>query len=385
MKRRAEAPRTPLKRVKSEPGDVRRSPRQHVGSLRRSPRKHSSSSVSSRRIVKRRSGPIIDLSTESKKVKSEIGSKKVKSEVERKLGEVESYFQQDGSKEFDDNFLNTVDPQCWDCRKPIRSKADCFPKGSWGNFDQVLFRCKSCYEKHCADLQVKTQDEAKERQKLKDEIKKKKSATPKPTTNKKSATPKKTTTKKSATPNKTTTKKKSATPNKTTTKKSATPNKTTTTKKSATPNKTTFEVGDNVLAKWKDGKRYPAQIFGVENNKFNVYFPQDKQVRLSVNKSSLSRPRAKAAWAQIKRTEYVGMDSFKHDQKRGLPNKFGEYTPVGVGTGKNINKYICKSTRKGDDTNYLFDMGYVQLKLLLKSFPYKNAKGVAHDKDSLYK
>ena len=350
MKRRAEAPRTPLKRVKSEPGDVRRSPRQHVGSLRRSPRKHSSSSVSSRRIVKRRSGPIIDLSTESKKVKSEIGSKKVKSEVERKLGEVESYFQQDGSKEFDDNFLNTVDPQCWDCRKPIRSKADCFPKGSWGNFDQVLFRCKSCYEKHCADLQVKTQDEAKERQKLKDEIKKKKSATPKPTTKKKSATPKKTTT-----------------------------------KKSATPNKTTFEVGDNVLAKWKDGKRYPAQIFGVENNKFNVYFPQDKQVRLSVNKSSLSRPRAKAAWAQIKRTEYVGMDSFKHDQKRGLPNKFGEYTPVGVGTGKNINKYICKSTRKGDDTNYLFDMGYVQLKLLLKSFPYKNAKGVAHDKDSLYK
>ena len=260
----------------------------------------------------------------------------------------------------DDKFINMVDPACWDCEKPIRLKSDCFPKGSWGTFDQVLFRCTSCWTKYQAGFQAKIESENKERKKLKDAMAKKKLA--------KSATPK--TTKKTATP-KTTKKSK-------TTKKPATPK---TTKKSKTT-KITFAVGDNVVAKWTDGICYPAQIFGVDKGKYNVYFPQDGAV-LQVARGSMSIPSKKSLWSKMKRSQFVNLDDFEHDTKRkGVPPpaKFGRYTPVGIGAGKDVNKYICRCQKHG---TYMFDMGYVQQKLLLKCFPM-NEKGEKLDSEKIY-
>ena len=144
-------------------------------------------------------------------------------------------------------------------------------------------------------------------------------------------------------------------------------------------------VGDNVVAKWTDGERYPAQIFGVDDKgKFDVYFPQDGEVLRQVNKSSMSRPKKKSQWSKIKRSQFVDLDNFEHDtQRKGVPKKFGKYRPVGIGTGKDINKFVCKSEEKGDDTTYLFDMGYVQQKLLLKCFPL-NQKGEKYDSKTIY-
>ena len=306
-----------------------------------------------------------------------------KKSLKESLKEVESMFgDPDEDKRLDDKddkFINMVDPACWDCEKPIRLKSDCFPKGSWGTFDQVLFRCTSCWTKYQAGFQAKMESDNKERKKLKDEMAKKKlakSATPKTTkkskTTKKPATPK--TTKKSTTP-KTTKKSK-------TTKKPATPK---TTKKPATPKttkklKTTFAVGDNVVAKWTDGICYPAQIFGVDKGKYNVYFPQDGAV-LQVAPGSMSIPSKKSLWPKLKRSQFVNLDYFEHDTKRkGVPPKFGRYKPVGIGTGKDVNKYICMSQNHG---TYLFDMGYVQQKLLLKCFPM-NEKGEKLDSEKLY-
>jgi len=343
--------RSPRKHLKSTP--VRRSPRKHRGStpVRRSPRKHRSSIPDS-----------------------------PKKNLKERLKEVDRYFRDTDEDKApdDDNFINLADPSCWKCSKPIRCKSDCFPKGSWGIIDQVLFHCKSCWAENQDELKAQTESESNERQKLKDKIAKKKlekSTTPKPS--KKSATPKPS--KKSATPKPS---KKSATPKPS--KKSATPKPS---KKSATP-KTTgklFNVGNNVIAKWTDGKSYPAQVFDTDGDKFSVYFPQDGETLVGIDKGSLSHPKATSVWSRLEREKFLNMDNFDHDEKRkGVPRKFGRYTPVAMGTGKNINKYVCKSSKDGDDKDYLFDMGYVQTKLLMKTNPLTDAGTKFHDKKSLY-
>ena len=307
--------RSPRKHLKSTP--VRRSPRKHRGStpVRRSPRKHRSSIPDS-----------------------------PKKSLKERLKEVDRYFRDTDEDKApdDDNFINLADPSCWKCSKPIRCKSDCFPKGSWGIIDQVLFHCKSCWAENQDELKAQTESESNERQKLKDKIAKKKlekSTTPKPS------------------------------------------------KKSATP-KTTgklFNVGNNVIAKWTDGKSYPAQVFDTDGDKFSVYFPQDGETLVGIDKGSLSHPKATSVWSRLEREKFLNMDNFDHDEKRkGVPRKFGRYTPVAMGTGKNINKYVCKSSKDGDDKDYLFDMGYVQTKLLMKTNPLTDAGTKFHDKKSLY-
>ena len=158
-------------RKRSEATPLRRSPRKHQNSTppRRSPRKHDSSgplkrsSSTPRKSSKRSSAPLRrSSSTPSKRVKIQ-GNVAMDSKKES-VDEVEKMFastdEEKASDDKDDKFINAADPTCWDCEKKIRDRSDCFPEGSWGSIDQVLFRCKSCWTKHCANLKSKVKLES---------------------------------------------------------------------------------------------------------------------------------------------------------------------------------------------------------------------------------
>ena len=78
-------------------------------------------------------------------------------------------------------------------------------------------------------------------------------------------------------------------------------------------------------------------------------------------------------------------DGFNHDeQRKGVARKFGKYRPVRAGKGKDINKYVCKSLEKDDDKEYMFDMGYVQRKMLLRCVPLSDSGKEKLDAKSIY-
>ena len=359
---------------------TRRSPRGHVGSmsLRRSPRKHDTRPP----VMKRRIQ----------------GKLEMDSELENGTLDVESLFESDNQNVLDDDqFVNTVDPTCWDCNKSIREKTDCFPQDSWGSETNVLFRCKVCWGKHCEDLTQETESTTSIRVEKKKQINKAVKTTAPPKTKSKTTAPPKTKSKTTAPPktkSKTTPKTKSKTTPKTKSKTTPkTKSKTTPkTKSKMTPKtkskKKSFDLGDNVMSLWTDGKKYPAQIFGVNIDKdktlYNVYFPQDGEVLHGVEQESLSHPQNKSDWSKMTRKQFLEMEFEHKEHRKGTPTQLGKYKVVDVGQDENINKYVCETDN--DDKKYLFDMGYVQCELLLKIFPFQTTgKGdKPHDKHTLY-
>ena len=151
-------------------------------------------------------------------------------EVDRLFGESD---ENKAEQDKDDEFVNTCDPTCWDCEKPIRSKKECFPKSVWGKMDNVLFRCEPCWKQHCSTVLAKTKEEAEQRKKHQEVIKAKKATTPK--SKAKTKTPPKSKAKTKTTPK---AKSKTKTPAKTKAK-AKTPPKSKTTPKAKTPAKST--------------------------------------------------------------------------------------------------------------------------------------------------
>ena len=133
----------------------------------------------------------------------------------------------------------------------------------------------------------------------------------------------------------------------------------------------------NVLAKWPDdGVYYPAQIFGASRGKYNVYWPQDREVVKGMSGADIKLPPddPQPNWAKCTRKEYFQLE-FVHDDPNapGTPRRVsedvcGKYQVLKLGTGTNINKYVCTRENRGLE-HFYFDVGYVQEKLLKAIFP----------------
>ena len=306
----------------------------------------------------------------------------------------------------DERFINTVDPTCWDCEKKITHKDDCFPQGSWGSFEEVLFRCGECWPKHMSDLKVQTHKEQAERKKIHADLAAKAKQTKKATQKKPKAKAKPKQTKKA------TQKKPKAKPKQTkkARAKRTKPMQTAKTGKKPTDTEVTatyrtypkdeqgrrtktrtadpipeFKLNANVVGLWTDGQRYPAQIFGVNKKKYDLYFPQDGEVLLAVDEKNLAYPHEQSLWATVTRDKFVSMGNFDHKKHvKGTPRKFGRFKVESMGEGDNVNKYMCSCVSKRTDKNtYYFDMGYIQSIFLHEMYPF-NDKGIRLDKDALY-
>ena len=248
----------------------------------------------------------------------------------------------------DEKFIRVVEPVCWDCSTKIKTAKDCFPPGSWGNFACVLFRCAKCWKEHSKISRSAEKQTLVNRQALRDTL---------VAAHKESKATKRTYPKVNGRRTKT---------------------------RTAEPI-CKFEVGDNVRAFWPDKTsktRYPAQIFRANKKKYDVYFPQDGEVLKNVPENELLIAKKTSYWSRSRRGQFVNMGSFLHEQQaKNTPRKFGRFKPVKMGTGRNINKYVCSHDKDGK--TYLFDMGYVQCKLLLDVFPM-DEQGNLHDKTSIY-
>lgn len=141
-----------------------------------------------------------------------------------------------------------------------------------------------------------------------------------------------------------------------------------------------FEFGQNVmcLRPDKSGVFFPGQVFGVNNSLYDIYFPQDGKVLRKVTKKMLSLPKQHSKWSKINRQQFLTMGAFDHNTHvKGTPMKTGRFEPMDMGTGKNVNKYVCFDKKKyHDDTKYLFDMGYVQKILLKECFPFEDCSEI---------
>ena len=73
------------------------------------------------------------------------------------------------------------------------------------------------------------------------------------------------------------------------------------------------------------------------------------------------------------RDQFVGMD-FEHEHTGGGKKRVppsGDYKILRLGKKQWVNKYVCKRMTGSDETEYRFDMGYVQINILDDIFPFK--------------
>jgi hypothetical protein len=87
----------------------------------------------------------------------------------------------------------------------------------------------------------------------------------------------------------------------------------------------------------------------------------------------LKRPKQNENWTKTKREDYLDIEFIHGDDYQHTPKKKGKFKALRVGIGSNVNRYICeyvtgKKTIK-DNTEYPFDIGYVQKKLFKHFFP----------------
>ena len=127
------------------------------------------------------------------------------------------------------------------------------------------------------------------------------------------------------------------------------------------------------MARWPDenGESYPAQIFGADKKKYDVYFPTDGEVLYQVEESTLSKPTKKdGKWSQLTRKDFLTMGAFTHEKHvKGTPRMLGKWVIERMGEGRHINKYVC-GKKMGTKNFSFFDMGYVQRLLLKEAFPF---------------
>ena len=135
-----------------------------------------------------------------------------------------------------------------------------------------------------------------------------------------------------------------------------------------------FEVGENVLGLWQGAGWFRAQIFATSSGKYDLYFPEDGEEYLGAPKKHLKRPKKKENWTKLKREDYLDIVFTHTDVYRNTPTeKKGKFKALRVGKGPHTNRYICEyvTGRKTitDNTEYPFDIGYVQKKLFTYFFP----------------
>ena len=100
-----------------------------------------------------------------------------------------------------------------------------------------------------------------------------------------------------------------------------------------------------------------------------MYFIEDYEV-LDVTTAELRRPDMKAMWARVRRPDFLTMDFKYEDEDGDYDYPKGKYVITKMGTGKNINKYVCRYTGKqGGTKRYFFDVGYCQKVLIKEIFP----------------
>ena len=136
-----------------------------------------------------------------------------------------------------------------------------------------------------------------------------------------------------------------------------------------------FKVGDTVIGYWPETNAwFQAQIFTYSSSgKYGLYFPEDGAVYTDAPEHHLKRPKKGSNWSKLRRTDFLEIE-FEHcSDYPGTPKKKGNFVVQKVGTGVNINKYVCeyvvKRGRKKDTKKYYFDIGYVQKKLIKFFFP----------------
>ena len=126
------------------------------------------------------------------------------------------------------------------------------------------------------------------------------------------------------------------------------------------------------MAMW-EGTFFKAQVTklwskGRSAGCYDVYFIEDQEVLKRVPEDKLQAAPRGAVWATMTREDFVG-HNFKHKKARkGTPRSFGEFTVASMGTGRLINKYLCRSLEDCTRT-FNFDMGYVQDSILQDLFP----------------
>ena len=97
-------------------------------------------------------------------------------------------------------------------------------------------------------------------------------------------------------------------------------------------------------------------------------------VRKAVPEKEIKALPEGSKWFRMPRDKFVSMD-FEHEKqgngKRIPPT--GEYKIIRLGVKNNVNKYVCKRIDgvKVDETEYKFDMGYVQKIILSDIHPFK--------------
>ena len=141
-----------------------------------------------------------------------------------------------------------------------------------------------------------------------------------------------------------------------------------------------FDLYANVMCQWPDSGYFIANIFARSKGKYHVYFPDDRKVLRNVEEKFLRAPSSTSKWGKVTRTDVLG-HSFMHMIKKdashppGTPKCKGEFVVEALGTGRAINKYVCKrvsginkkTNKKGK--NFHFDVGYVMSSYVDAVFP----------------
>ena len=112
-------------------------------------------------------------------------------------------------------------------------------------------------------------------------------------------------------------------------------------KKSKPSSPYAFELHANVLAKWPGAGFFPAHVFRrCAGKKYHVYFPDDAEVLKGVTEAELKAPPSPLPeWAKMERKRFLELAFTKHEGDKTLAE--GDYTVTKLGTGANINKYVC--------------------------------------------
>ena len=260
----------------------------------------------------------------------------------------------DTAKSQDKSVGPPVSYDCIDCPESMASLDECYPEEDRSP-ETVFYRCKSCYAKfQFKDLDKKNRSKKTTEKETLNELK--------PTSEAGASTARKVTkksTKRAArrsTPKPTKRKASASTPK----ASESTPKKT----KSTTLKGYTYKFSrfQNVMAKWGRDGYFAAQVTGFSKGDYRVYFPADGQSLSNVPESALKMPGNNALWAKIQRSDVLGYEFALQRHKYKVEN---------LGTGKNINKYVCINEAGFEK---LFDIGELMKRYLREVHPIATRK-----------